>query len=124
MNIYYTMENVITIDSSNQGEFFGPLASKYAYKPELRKVIDKLYFAATRSTNRYFVLEGTIVRAAQSSRNDALSYMDAGKVLVEIVLGCGKQTHVMGTNGGTMPCGALLCGEVYYCASCERLSYI
>ena len=36
--------------------------------------------------------------------------------------GCGQLTAVVGTNGGTMPCGAFLtmCGErkPYYCAEC------
>ena len=34
--------------------------------------------------------------------------------------GCGKSTHVEGTNGGTMPCGARFNGEPYYCAICEE----
>jgi hypothetical protein len=33
--------------------------------------------------------------------------------------GCGKMTHVEGTNGGKMPCGAKLDGKPYYCAACE-----
>jgi hypothetical protein len=37
--------------------------------------------------------------------------------------GCGKQTHVAGTNGGTMPCGAMLTNfgktEPYYCGACQ-----
>jgi hypothetical protein len=37
--------------------------------------------------------------------------------------GCGKFTHVIGTNGGKMPCGALLTmgGETvpYYCYECD-----
>jgi hypothetical protein len=37
--------------------------------------------------------------------------------------GCGRLTHVHGTNGGTMPCGAMLTRfgktEPYYCTSCE-----
>jgi hypothetical protein len=28
--------------------------------------------------------------------------------------GCGTPTHVEGTNGGTLPCGALLNGKPYY----------
>jgi hypothetical protein len=38
------------------------------------------------------------------------------------VAGCGKPTHVAGTNGGLMPCGALLTcfgtTEPYYCGVC------
>jgi hypothetical protein len=37
--------------------------------------------------------------------------------------GCGTRIHVVGTNGGTMPCGALLTqfGKTapYYCEYCE-----
>lgn len=37
--------------------------------------------------------------------------------------GCGKPTHVDGTNGGTMPCGSLLTAfgttKPYYCAACQ-----
>jgi len=38
--------------------------------------------------------------------------------------GCGAPTHVAGTNGGTMPCGAFLTmlGErkPYYCGACQE----
>jgi len=38
--------------------------------------------------------------------------------------GCGTPTHVIGTNGGMMPCGALLTRfgrtEPYYCALCVQ----
>lgn len=37
--------------------------------------------------------------------------------------GCGVPTHVVGTNGGEMPCGSLLTmfGKTapYYCATCD-----
>ena len=38
--------------------------------------------------------------------------------------GCGSPTHVDGTNGGTMPCGATLKQldgkvEQYFCAACS-----
>lgn len=46
--------------------------------------------------------------------------------------GCGAPTHVAGTNGGTMPCGALLTQSgataPYYCGACyerrERVYYL
>ena len=38
--------------------------------------------------------------------------------------GCGSPTHVVGTNGGTMPCGGLLTQfgktEPYYCDHCSQ----
>lgn len=37
--------------------------------------------------------------------------------------GCGAPTHVVGTNGGTLPCGSMLTmfGETkpYYCGHCD-----
>lgn len=43
--------------------------------------------------------------------------------------GCGKPTHVTGTNGGTLPCGSLLRDldgslNPYYCPVCERKAEI
>ena len=89
------------------GSFLGELATPFSYKPELRKVLDDLFASAERSDNRHFVLEGTVVRAAQSSLAGAKGYMRDELVLVS-VKGCGRGTHVSGTNGGIMPCGAML----------------
>lgn len=36
--------------------------------------------------------------------------------------GCGKMIGVIGTNGGKMPCGALLDGKPYYCDECKKAS--
>ena len=57
---------------------------------------------------------------------------EAGGVLIRVSIpklsegrngGCGCPTHVTGTNGGTMPCGAMLTQfgktEPYYCGSCQ-----
>ena len=119
------IENSIVIDAHGKetiGTFFGALASPYAYKPELRQRIEELADAAKRSDNRHFVLDGMVTRAAQSTMEGALQYMKPDYVLVSI-RGCGRATHVSGTNGGTMPCGANLTmfGETapYYCAKCE-----
>ena len=76
--------NEIIVDAVNVGSFLGPLAQPYAYKDELRKVIDSLYQAACRSANRYFVLEGEIVRAAQSTKLGAREYMNESRVLVHV----------------------------------------
>lgn len=59
---------------------------------------------------------------------------NAGGDLVELRLpalhmpngGCGAPTHVVGTNGGTMPCGAVLhqldgSKAPYYCPHCEQV---
>lgn len=55
---------------------------------------------------------GTVVIGAPNSFANSLQ------------MGCGKSTHLIGTNGGTFPCGSrikLLDGsyEVGYCAICE-----
>ena len=111
--------NTITLDARNVGSFLGPIASKYSYTPVLRARLDSLYESAKRSTNRFFVLDGDIVRAAQTTESGARAYMHADYVLVSVILGCGRMTHVAGTNGGTMPCGAKFNGEPYYCTDCE-----
>ena len=33
--------------------------------------------------------------------------------------GCGRATHVIGTNGGTLPCGATFEGKPYFCDECK-----
>jgi hypothetical protein len=121
------MPDTIDLEPDNKetiGAFFGSLAGKFAYKPELRKRLDELMQSARRSTNRHYVLDaqGNTI-AAQSTRLGAMNYMGEGRVLVSIhLMGCGRATHVEGTNGGTMPCGAMLTQfgktEPYYCAAC------
>lgn len=57
---------------------------------------------------------------------------EAGGVLIRVKIpampppqngGCGAQTHVAGTNGGTLPCGSMLTmlgtTNPYYCAVCS-----
>jgi hypothetical protein len=39
----------------------------------------------SNTTNRYFVLEGLVCRAAQSSIEGAIHYMDATRVLVAVL---------------------------------------
>ena len=78
------VENEIVLDYRNEASFKGPLASPYAYRPELRQVVTDLWKAACRSTNRAFVLEGSTVRAAQSKRDNALAYMEPDRVLVTV----------------------------------------
>jgi hypothetical protein len=77
------MDNTITLDAADNGTFFGPLACAYSYRPELRRVVDECFEAAQRSGNRYFVLEGTDVRAAQTSLSGAMHYMKPGRTLLD-----------------------------------------
>jgi len=77
------MDNTITLDAADNGTFFGRLACAYAYKPELRRVVDRCFEAAQRSRNRYFVLEGPDVRAAQTSLSGAMHYMSAERTLLD-----------------------------------------
>jgi hypothetical protein len=72
----------ITLDVNNQGTFEGR-ASRYAYTPELRATVDRCYRGAQQSNNRYFVLEGDVVRAAQSTKTGAMQYMTDNTVLVD-----------------------------------------
>lgn len=78
------MENTITLNANNEGSFLGPIASKYAYTPALRKRLDDVYAGAARSSNRYFVLDGETLRAAQSTEDGAKRYMQDGYVLVSV----------------------------------------
>lgn len=46
-------------------------------------------------------------------------------MLEQYAPGCGSPTHVIGTNGGMMPCGAELTDlrghtAKYFCAACEE----
>lgn len=72
--------NSIEMDSKGCGRFYGPLANQWLYG-DLRKELTRLA-TAERGTNRFFVYEGSILRAAQSTRKGAMTYMDAGKVLI------------------------------------------
>jgi hypothetical protein len=78
------MENRITVDAQNTASFFGPLASRYSYTPALRTCVDQLYESAMRSNNRFFVLDGETVKAAQSTEAGAIQYMQPGYVFVEV----------------------------------------
>jgi hypothetical protein len=85
--IQYT-DNYIQLDAeTNTGSFLGTLAQPYAYKPELRGRLNELVNIVRNSntTNRYFVLEGLVCRAAQSSIEGAIHYMDATRVLVAVL---------------------------------------
>jgi hypothetical protein len=76
--------NEIIVDAMNVRSFLGPLAQPYAYTPALRKRIDEVYQAAYRSSNRYFVLEGETLRAAQTTKLGAREYMNDARVLVHV----------------------------------------
>lgn len=80
------MTNEIILSDGNVGTFLGPLASPYSYKRVLRDRVSECYSAAMRSSNRFFVLEGTIVRAAQSTVTGAMNYMNDSRVLLSVVL--------------------------------------
>jgi hypothetical protein len=77
------MDNSITLDAANNDTFFGPLASAYSYKRELRSVVDQCFQAAQHSTNWFFVLEGSHVVAAQTTLKDAMDYMTAESTLLD-----------------------------------------
>lgn len=64
---------------------FGPMASRYLYSKRLSKRLVELFHAAKTSNNRFFVLQGETVIAAQSTESGALQYVgDNGQeVLVD-----------------------------------------
>lgn len=76
----------ICLDRTNCGSFIGALAQPYAYKVELRARLDEIRAAALASTNRYFVLEGTTLRAAQTTLDGAMAYMTPDCILVSVEL--------------------------------------
>jgi hypothetical protein len=82
MHVLGRKEMTITLDVNNQGTFEGR-ASRYAYTPALRAEVDRCFHGAQRSNNRYFVLEGEICRAAQSTKTGAMQYMTENTVLVD-----------------------------------------
>lgn len=84
------MPDTIDINANDPvcgGAYFGALASRYAYKDELRAFVAGLVESARNSTNRHYVVEGTMVKAAQANRFDALGYMSPARVLVSIEFG-------------------------------------
>ena len=77
------VDNYISVNAETDiAEFFGPKASRYSYVPELRSRITDLVQARRRSTNAYFVLNGPVCIAAQSTLNGAMHYMTPETVLV------------------------------------------
>jgi hypothetical protein len=62
----------------------GENAAKYVYVPELRKRADECWESALRSTNRYYVLRGATVIAAQPNLATAREYAQTGDVIFEI----------------------------------------
>jgi hypothetical protein len=75
------VDDVIVLDKKNVISFSGA-GAEYLNTPELRERINEVRAAALRSANRFFVLEGIEVRAAQSTRQGADRYMKEGCVLV------------------------------------------
>lgn len=67
------------------GTFIGKLADTYRTDKSLNKELRECMEAAEHSTNRFFVLEGKICRAAQSTREGAEKCMQEGRVLIEAV---------------------------------------
>lgn len=76
--------NRVYLDGSDSGTFIGPIASTYRFKPELKRRLGEVWDAAHRGMNRYYVLEGVIVRAGQPTEAEAIKYMAADRVLVRV----------------------------------------
>lgn len=124
--------NWIILDAENCASAFGPDSSHLLLRH--RAMLDELHasgiaqgktnhqFSQT-GWNRFFAVDRDGFVRAAGSREHALAYMQPGYVLVQRQ-GCGKRIHVVGTNGGTVPCGARikeLDGSYFreYCGECE-----
>lgn len=70
---------------------------------------------------RYYVEQGESVADLELVDVIADAIVDEYRRQSSSLEPCGKQTHVHGTNGGTMPCGSLLNGKPYYCGECSVL---
>jgi len=76
-----------------------------------------------------FPENGTPIQKAAHEAGGTLIQLgfDRGKLNRHLEMyapGCGSPTHVVGTNGGTMPCGARLTSfgktEQYFCGHCQE----
>ncbi len=77
------MVDRIDLDAAtNCGTFYGSAAQPYAYKEGLRRRLDEI--RAHHGDNRYFVLDGATVLAAQPTEAGAMAYMRPGRVLLAI----------------------------------------
>lgn len=127
------MLNTITLDRQDVAEAFGPVASYVLlhHRARLSELITsgleqmKLNHIFNQTGfNTHFVVnrEGDVIAAGSESHCKAY-HNEFATVLVERQLGCGRPTHVAGTNGGTVPCGANLTvfGKTapYFCAKCD-----
>ncbi len=78
------MINTIQMQKQNGewiGTYSGPVASQYTYLPQLRAEVDRIC-KAYRGANTAFVLEANILRAAQSTPETAMQYMNNERVLL------------------------------------------
>ena len=80
----YGVSNYIHLRADNSGSFYGELSQHWAYTREYRAKLDELFGAAKRSLNRYFVLNGMTVLAAQSTLDGAKQYMQEGLILLHV----------------------------------------
>lgn len=62
--------------------FVGEEAQQYAYHGRLRRRISEI--VEHHGDNRFFVLDGDVVRAAQTTEEGARRYMEPGYVLLEL----------------------------------------
>lgn len=123
----------IILDAENCASALGPNASHLLLHHRAR--LDELHSGGIAQGkinriykqdgwNRYFAIDRNgDVRAAGQRAENVLAYMQPDYVLVQRQ-GCGKTIHVVGTNGGTVPCGSRikgLDGKHFreYCCECS-----
>lgn len=129
------MENTITLDRDDIATAFGARAIHLLlhHRVRLTELVESgkaqvrvnQMFNQT-GINTHFVMDADGNVRAAGTESHCMSYLLPEYVLVDRWVpkqGCGKLTHVIGTNGGKMPCGANLTtfGKTapYYCDDCE-----
>lgn len=69
------MQNTITIHHNNICTYSGDIACKFAYNPKLRALIDNLQSSHNKAWVYDYNAGEPILRAAQSSVDNAMEYM-------------------------------------------------
>ena len=75
-------DHIVIDQSTGLASYLGQHSQPFAYKPALRKRLAEI--EQCHGDNRFFVMEGEILRADQTTRKCAMQYMAPGRVLVEL----------------------------------------
>ena len=81
------MRDYIQVDWQNGESVLSALgsnATRYTTNPKLRARVEECIESALNSANRFFVLRGIDVIAAQSTKRGAIAYYQSGDVILEL----------------------------------------